>query len=367
MQKQEALGASPRRRLLVALAAGGCASTPRRRAARRPNARWNGARASVLFSLAKDQYKTGNFDKCRKTRRRRAEARPAERAAPHPLGQARHRAGPARAGRAASWTIARKLAPNDAEADYLSGVVYQRWQKPRDGLRVLHRRRRTRRPASWRTCWRRREMLVALDRSDEALTLLQDKVVVLREQRRHPRRGRAAARSQTGQATTRPSTCSARRAILATDDCSIREHLGLALFYAKQYREAADVAGEAGRRRRRTASAPDLLARAGRVPAPDRQARATPAQTLRDAPRSSTPSNAERLARPRPRPRWSCNDFRRAELALTQGAGARRRAAPRRTCCSATSACGRSKLKEALAGVPEGQRARPRRTPSASA
>ena len=55
-----------------------------------------------------------------------------------------------------SWTIARKLDPKDAEADYLSGVVYQRWQKPQAALRVLHRRRREGTRRSWPTCWRRR-------------------------------------------------------------------------------------------------------------------------------------------------------------------------------------------------------------------
>ena len=55
--------------VLIALVAG-CQSQP---AARQPSIhelglrQWNTTRAQVLLSLAGDQYKTGNFDKCRQT------------------------------------------------------------------------------------------------------------------------------------------------------------------------------------------------------------------------------------------------------------------------------------------------------------
>ena len=52
--------------LVLTLAAGGCQNANKKNS-KEANARWNRARANVLCSLAKDQYKSGSFDKCRKT------------------------------------------------------------------------------------------------------------------------------------------------------------------------------------------------------------------------------------------------------------------------------------------------------------
>src|SRR3954454_17007337 len=45
----------------------GCAANHKKDQHQQAVARWNGARASVLASLAREQYNTGNFDKCRQT------------------------------------------------------------------------------------------------------------------------------------------------------------------------------------------------------------------------------------------------------------------------------------------------------------
>jgi Tfp pilus assembly protein PilF len=52
--------------LLVLTIATGC-SDNEKKAKEQSALRWNQARASVLFGLASDQYKTGNFDPARKT------------------------------------------------------------------------------------------------------------------------------------------------------------------------------------------------------------------------------------------------------------------------------------------------------------
>ena len=95
----------------------------------RPRKQWNGARATVMISLAKDQYESGNFDKCRETinEATAAVARERARSASSP------RSSPSsRRSRVADreLRLARQFDPRNPEADYLSGVVYQRWQKP---------------------------------------------------------------------------------------------------------------------------------------------------------------------------------------------------------------------------------------------
>ena len=52
--------------LLAAAGSAGCASSKKVQH-ERAMAQWSGARASVLAGLARDQYNTGNFDKCRVT------------------------------------------------------------------------------------------------------------------------------------------------------------------------------------------------------------------------------------------------------------------------------------------------------------
>ena len=49
-------------------AAGGCAPKAKKPTIKeKAEAQWNGARASVMISLAQDQYKSGNFEKARQT------------------------------------------------------------------------------------------------------------------------------------------------------------------------------------------------------------------------------------------------------------------------------------------------------------
>jgi len=54
--------------LVAAMAAVGCADTAKKPTVKaEAKKQWDGARAGVLFSLAKDQYQSGNFDRCRET------------------------------------------------------------------------------------------------------------------------------------------------------------------------------------------------------------------------------------------------------------------------------------------------------------
>src|SRR5690349_8169529 len=51
----------------AATLAGGCAGNKKETSKQAAGQRWNAARAGVLLTLARDQYASGNFDKCRKT------------------------------------------------------------------------------------------------------------------------------------------------------------------------------------------------------------------------------------------------------------------------------------------------------------
>ena len=121
--------------------------------------RWNRARANVMLSLAKDQYKAGNFEQVPQDGRQRPEAGPEEPQPPHPLGQARDRAGPARA---AERELKR---PAALAPERRRGRLPERRRLPALAEAARWRTSSTRRVRegarrSWRTCWRRREMLV---------------------------------------------------------------------------------------------------------------------------------------------------------------------------------------------------------------
>src|SRR4051812_38450816 len=49
------------------LGATGCGHKTQQTSKQAASQRWNTARAGVLLTLARDQYGSGNFDKCRKT------------------------------------------------------------------------------------------------------------------------------------------------------------------------------------------------------------------------------------------------------------------------------------------------------------
>src|SRR5690348_10384414 len=118
---------------LVVLLAVGCNDQKDKGIKAQGKAQWSRARANVLYGLARDQYATGNFDPARKTVDEALRIDPEH----EPLrvlsaklaienGQLEF------ADR--ELAIARKVSPKDPEADYLSGVVQQRWQKPESAL-----------------------------------------------------------------------------------------------------------------------------------------------------------------------------------------------------------------------------------------
>src|SRR5437867_2865776 len=114
--------------LAILVSAGGC-QNGKERNTKAATARWNGTRANVLYSLAKDQFKAGNLEECRKTVNSALKLDPKNPALHILSARLAIEQGQLEAAER-ELADARKLAPNAAEAYYLSGVIYQRWQKP---------------------------------------------------------------------------------------------------------------------------------------------------------------------------------------------------------------------------------------------
>jgi tetratricopeptide (TPR) repeat protein len=198
---------------------------------------WADARANVLYSLAKEQYENGNFDKCRETITDALKMDP-ESVQLHVLS-AKLAIEKGNLEAADKELIqARRLDPKNAEADYLSGVVCQRWQRTQEAL-DYYRSASEKQSGELAYQMAQAEMLVALGRSDDALALLQSKVVYFEYS--------AAIRDAVGQLLMqkgkydKAAEVLRQASILANDDDTIREHLALALFQNKQYRDAIDI------------------------------------------------------------------------------------------------------------------------------
>src|ERR1700722_6727325 len=120
---------------------------------------WNDARSSVLVGLAVDQYNNANFDRSRATIDEALGLTPDS--APAHLLSAKFyvEAGQLEVAER-ELTLARHADPNSAEADYLSGVIYQRWQQPERALE-FYQHACDKSPAELAYVMAKAEMLVA--------------------------------------------------------------------------------------------------------------------------------------------------------------------------------------------------------------
>ena len=115
---------------LVLFLTTGCASQPPKKTASQEGiARWNVTRAGVLYSLAREQFEGGNLEDCRKTLTNASKMAPDHvqirlLSAKLSIEQGQLEAAELELNRV------RELDPRNGEADYLTGVIYQRWQKP---------------------------------------------------------------------------------------------------------------------------------------------------------------------------------------------------------------------------------------------
>ncbi|MEO6434770.1 MAG: tetratricopeptide repeat protein [Tepidisphaeraceae bacterium] len=222
--------------LAAALAITGCA--PKKGTTQKEKAykQWAEARANVMYGLGKEQYKSGNFDPARKTVADAIKIAP-ENAQLRVLSAKLAIEGGQLEMADKELAEARRLNPKDPEADYLAGVVYQRWQKPDKSLE-FYTSAAAKDEGELAYILARSEMLVALGRGEEALRMLQDKVVYFEHS--------AVIRDAVGQLLLQfkrygeAADMLRTASILATDDVIIQEHLALALFFAERYNEAID-------------------------------------------------------------------------------------------------------------------------------
>lgn len=198
---------------------------------------WNAARARVQANLALEQYQAGHFDQCRSTIDEALKLDP-DNASLHILAAKVGIEQGALDVADRELETARRLAPDNGEALYLSGVVSQRWQKTEKACEY-YRQAAEKQPTELAYLLAQAEMLVALGRGDEALKLLEERVVFFEHS--------AAVRDAVGmlymQKGRYPQAVDMFRqaTILASSELSFREHLALAQFRAGQHREAAET------------------------------------------------------------------------------------------------------------------------------
>ncbi|HLL89316.1 MAG TPA: tetratricopeptide repeat protein [Tepidisphaeraceae bacterium] len=213
----------------------GCGMKPYNQKAE-ATAQWNRARASVLASLAKDQLQSGNFDKAERTLNDAIALDPKNanlRVLAAKLAIEKGRLEVADR----ELKSAREFDPKMAEADYLHGVVYERWQRPEQAL-ACYASASDKQPGELAYLLARAETMALIGQGDEAVALLKDKA----DHFEHS----AAIRDAIGQLLVRQGRYAEavvvlrQAVVLQTDDDKLREHLALAQFRAGQHREAAD-------------------------------------------------------------------------------------------------------------------------------
>jgi tetratricopeptide (TPR) repeat protein len=225
--------------VLIGAATPGCQSNRKQEPSQKEQAtkQWNDARAGVLGSLAQDQYKNGDFEKCEETLTEALRLAPDNTdlhllAARLSIEQGKLEAAEAQ------LDVARKLSPKNAEVDYLAGIVLQRWQQPLKAYEAYDTAVQ-KNPQELAYLMAKSEMLVVLHRQDEALQVLKEKVVYFEHS--------AAIRDAVGQLLVEQAKYAdgadmlREASILATDDQIIREHLAFAQFDAKEYRDAIET------------------------------------------------------------------------------------------------------------------------------
>jgi tetratricopeptide (TPR) repeat protein len=220
--------------IAAVLAAAGCSTQTQHETA---HAEWDNARASVLYSLATDQYQNGQFEKCQESLDQAIAMSPNDPgihllAAKVAIEQGKLEPAMAHAEQA------RKIDPKNAEADYLTGVIWQRWANPTKACDA-YMAAAGKNPAELSYALAEAEMLVAMNRPAEALSLLQAKEIQFDHS--------GALRDEVGQLLVQQKEYSAAvvelrlASELSTDDPAVHEHLAFALLADKQYLQAGEA------------------------------------------------------------------------------------------------------------------------------
>ncbi len=221
--------------LLVCLSAmGGCQTETHAQAREKAHERWTAARASIVYGLAKQQFDVGDLDKSQTTIQQAMEVDPDNPVFLELAGRIHLEKGELER---AFHHVDRSISLNDkrATAHYVMGVILQRWQRYDAALReyeLAHHHA----PDHESGLLASAEMLVKLDRPQEAIKRLADKLSYFEN--------KASLRSLLGRIHSlrgehEQAVLYYRQAhLLAPESERIQEQLGLALMAHGEYGEA---------------------------------------------------------------------------------------------------------------------------------
>jgi len=199
--------------------------------------RWNATRCAVMLQLATQQYQVGDYDKCRETLGQAFMLN-------HPLAPLHLLAARVELEKGSlevadhHLKLAVQIDPADAEAYYLLGVLYQRWQN-NQAAHDYYKLAFDKKPAEAIFLLALVEMKITLGNYDEARKLLEEKVIYF-EQSAAVRVALAKLYTLQGQFE---QACKFYReaTILSPDDAALRRDLAEAYFFAGRYTEALPV------------------------------------------------------------------------------------------------------------------------------
>lgn len=194
---------------------------------------WNAARANVQGNLATEQFKNGNLPDARKSVDEAMKLDP-RKPVYHLLSARIYIETAALEAAQRELDIVRELDPRNAEADYLSGIVYQRWQKPNLAL-DYYTKATEKSPADLAYLLARAEMLINVGQLSQATSLLESKLAYFEHS--------APLRDMLGELYLQQNraqdaaTILHQATILLPDNLEITEHYVRALFRTQQYRD----------------------------------------------------------------------------------------------------------------------------------
>ena len=199
--------------------------------------RWDAARVGVLYQLAMQQYTVGDYDKCRETLAEAFKSKTPS-APLHILASRVELENGSLELANSHLKTAVQIDGNNAEAYYLLGVVYQRWQNiqaAHDYYDLAFQKS----PTEALYLLAVVEMKISLGRNDDAEKLLEEKLVYF-EQSSAMRVALAKLATLKGD-RDKASKYLLEATLLAPENLTVRENYAEALYYASRFADAAPV------------------------------------------------------------------------------------------------------------------------------
>ncbi len=223
---------------ILTLVVAGCSNDkPEPTGREKLHTQWNNARAGVLYGLAKQQFDGGNPVDARKSLDEAIRLQPDNVSLRILSARVSIEQGKLESA-VKELDNVRTIDPTNAEADYLMGVIYQRWQKPDNALK-WYVEASEKKPAELAYVMARAETLISQGRGDEALDYVQERLSYF--ENAAPIRDLAAQLLLWAGKRQEAITLFREASMLAPEDGQIREHLALALYRTGQYAETITV------------------------------------------------------------------------------------------------------------------------------